>query len=94
MDEARKDGKRWMPIDEWLARHEGPTDYHRLPNLDDYIPEWRRRMQHRVAVRREIQDITLDDYVPQPPSNWRALVRETPSKRPDIGPGSDSWPDE
>lgn len=35
----------WIGFDEWLAIAEKDLDYRRA-DLDDYVPEWRRRLQH------------------------------------------------
>lgn len=35
----------WIPIDEWLKKQEREL-LHNTPQLDDYVPEWRRRLEH------------------------------------------------
>lgn len=46
-------GKRWMSFDEWLDREEQRRGWWPGPsNLDDYIPEWRRRNERRIEERR------------------------------------------
>lgn len=37
---------QWIPVDEWLKKHERDRGYLQGPDLNDYVPEWRRRLEH------------------------------------------------
>ena len=46
-------GKRWMPFDKWLEREENRRGWWPGPaSLDDYVPEWKRRLDRRVEDAR------------------------------------------